>query len=61
MRVDVKKSGRRAAQWSVDLKAKGVLVAPSDIHVLRFVTHRHISPADADATVSAFAELWKKS
>ena len=59
VRVEVKKSGRRAAQWSADLKGKGVAVAPCDVYSLRFVTHRHISPADADATVSAFAGLWK--
>jgi threonine aldolase len=61
VRVDVKKSGKRAAQWSADLKQKGVLVAPADIHVLRFVTHRHISAPDVDAAVGAFAELWKKN
>jgi threonine aldolase len=61
VRADVRKSGRRAAQWSADLKSKGVLVAPADIHVLRFVTHRHISAPDVDAAVGAFAELWKKS
>jgi threonine aldolase len=61
VRVDVKKSGKRAAQWSADLKQKGVLVAPADIHVLRFVTHRHIAAPDVDAAVGAFAELWKKN
>ncbi|HKA39025.1 MAG TPA: GntG family PLP-dependent aldolase [Burkholderiales bacterium] len=60
VRVDVKKSGKRAAQWSADLKQKGVLVAPADIHVLRFVTHRHIAAPDVDAAVGALAELWKK-
>jgi threonine aldolase len=60
VRVDVRKSGRRAAQWSADLKAKGVLVAPAGTHVLRFVTHRHISAPDVDAAVSAFSELWKR-
>jgi threonine aldolase len=60
VRVDVKKSGKRAAQWSADLKEKGVAVAPADIYVLRFVTHRHISAPDADAAVGAFAELWKR-
>jgi threonine aldolase len=59
VRVDVKKSGKRAAQWSADLKDKGVRVAPADSWTLRFVTHRHISPADADAAVSAFGSLWK--
>jgi len=61
VRVDVRKSGQRAAQWSADLKQKGVLVAPADIYVLRFVTHRHISAPDVDAAVSAFADLWKKN
>jgi threonine aldolase len=61
VRIDVRKSGRRAAQWSADLKGKGVLVAPADIHVLRFVTHRHISAPEVDAAVSAFAALWKKN
>ena len=61
VRVEVKKSGRRAAQWSADLKQKGVSVAPCDVYSLRFVTHRHISAVDVDATVGAFAGLWKKS
>ena len=61
VRVDVRKSGRRAAKWSADLKAKGVLVAPADIYVLRFVTHRHISAPDVDTAVAAVAELWKKT
>jgi threonine aldolase len=59
VRVDLKKSGRRAAQWSADLKAKGVMVAPADPWTLRFVTHRHISAAEVDVAVSAFASLWK--
>ena len=60
VRVDVRKTARRAAQWSADLKTKGVLVAPADIYVLRFVTHRHVSAPDVDAAVGAFAELWKQ-
>jgi threonine aldolase len=60
VRVDLRKSGKRAAQWSSDLKAKGIGVAPADIWTLRFVTHRHISAADADAAVSAFTGLWQK-
>ena len=59
VRVDVARSGRRAAQWSADLKARNVLVSPADVHVLRFVTHRHISPADVDTAAAEFAELWK--
>jgi threonine aldolase len=61
VRVNVKKSGRSAAQWSADLKAKGVSVAPADPRTLRFVTHRHISAPDVDAAVGAFAELWRKN
>jgi len=59
VRVDLRKSGRRAAQWSAELKTKGVLVAPADIWTLRFVTHRHIAAPDVDAAVNAFASLWK--
>jgi threonine aldolase len=59
VRVNVRKSGRRAAQWSADLKSRGVLVAPADIWTLRFVTHRHISAPEVDAAVSAFTDLWK--
>jgi len=61
VRVDVSKSGQRAAEWSAKLKAKGVAVAPADNWTLRFVTYRHISTADADAAVSAFASLWKNA
>ncbi len=60
VRVNVKKSGKRAAQWSADLKAKGIAVAPADIWTLRFVTHRHVSAPDADTAVGAFGELWRK-
>jgi threonine aldolase len=60
VRVDVRKRGRRAAQWSADLKNRGVLVSPADVHILRFVTHRHISAADVDAALAAFAGLWDK-
>lgn len=59
VRVDVSRSDRRAAQWSADLKEKGVLVGPCDIHALRFVTHRHIGNAEVDAAIGAFAALWR--
>jgi threonine aldolase len=58
VRVDVKKSGRRAAWWSDTLKEKGVLVAPADAWSLRFVTHRHIAAPDIDAAAAAFTEIW---
>jgi hypothetical protein len=28
---------------------------------LRFVTHRHISPADIEATLQAFRDLWREA
>ena len=59
VRVDVRKTGRRAAHWSDDLKKQGVLVSPADAWSLRFVTHRHIAAPDVDAAVSAFASLWQ--
>jgi threonine aldolase len=61
VKTDVSRSGRRASQWAADLKTKGIMVAPADMWHLRFVTHRHISAADVDATVSAVAALWKPS
>ena len=60
VRAEVAKSGRRATQWCADLRERGVVVAPCDAYALRFVTHRHISPADIDETVAAFAALWKR-
>ncbi|MCC7485517.1 MAG: aminotransferase class I/II-fold pyridoxal phosphate-dependent enzyme [Burkholderiales bacterium] len=61
VRVEVRKSGRRAAQWSADLRRKGVVVAPCDVYSLRFVTHRHVSAAEVDEAVAAFASLWRDS
>ena len=60
VRVEVKKSGRRAAQWSADFKQHGVLVAPCEIYSLRFVTHRHIGDAEIDRTANAFSTLWRQ-
>ena len=55
------KQSRSAAQWSDDLKRKGVRVSAASTSTLRFVTHRHIGNADVDATVSAVASLWQKA
>lgn len=59
VRVELKKSGKRAAEWSAAFKQLGVLVAPCDTYALRFVTHRHIGDAEVGRAVSAFAELWQ--
>ena len=61
VRMDVSASGRTAAQWSDDLKQKGVRVSAASAMTLRFVTHRHIGNADVDAAVSAVASLWMKT
>lgn len=60
VRVDVRQSGRPAAQWAADLERHGVHVAPADAWVLRLVTHRHVGAAELDIAVSAFAALWKQ-
>jgi threonine aldolase len=59
VRVEVRKSGRPAAQWSADLKQKGISVSPCATYSLRFVTHRHVSSQDVDTAVAAFAALWR--
>ena len=59
VRASVRASNRRAAEWSADLKQRGVLVSPCATWELRFVTHRHIGDADVDQAISAFAGVWK--
>lgn len=61
VKVDVPADGRRAADWSADLKARGVLVSPCEPYALRFVTHRHIGDAEIDEAISAFAALWESN
>jgi threonine aldolase len=60
VRVDVGHSGRSATQWSDDLERHGVRVSPASATTLRFVTQRHVSPADIDTAVSAVTSLWRK-
>jgi threonine aldolase len=57
--VELRASGRRAAEWAADLKEAGVWVAPSGPWTLRFVTHRHVAPSDIDAVLAAFGRLWR--
>lgn len=59
VRVSVKHTKKRAADWSDALKAKGLLVSPADAWSLRFVTHRHIGNADIDYALQAFADVHK--
>ena len=58
VRVDLAASKRTAAAWSADLERKGVRVSPASATTLRFVTQRHVSNAEIDAALSAFASLW---
>jgi threonine aldolase len=57
--ADVSSSGRLAAEWSSELRKRGVGVSPGDRQTLRFVTHRHIGNVEVDEAVSAFEAAWK--
>ena len=59
VRINVRASGRSAAQWVEDFKARGIAVSPADSGSLRFVTHRHIGNAEVDAAVAACHEIWQ--
>jgi threonine aldolase len=61
VRVDTTVSGWPAEKWSTELHARNVRVAPGGPMQLRFVTHRHISPADIETTLHAFRELWRQA
>jgi len=58
VRMNITKSKRSAAQWSDDLKQRGVLVSPADTTTLRFVTQRHVGNAEVDDAIAAVAALW---
>ncbi len=60
VRVNVRASGRNAASWAEDFKARGIAVSPADSVSLRFVTHRHISNTDVDAAISACRAIWNQ-
>ncbi len=61
VRVDTSVSGWSAEEWSKGLSNYGVRVAPGGPAQLRFVTHRHVSPADIETTLQAFRELWRQA
>jgi threonine aldolase len=56
--ANVSSSGRPAAEWSAELKTRGIWVSPSERYTLRFVTHRHIGEAEIDQAVGGFGEVW---
>ena len=61
VRVDVSFTGRSAEQWSAALGKLNIAVSPADTRSLRFVTHRHISTADADQALTAFQQVWRQA
>ncbi len=61
VRVSLRASGRSAAQWAEDFKARGIAVSPADSSSLRFVTHRHIGDAEVDAAIAACRDIWQHS
>lgn len=60
VKVQVPRDRQTAAEWSENLKKRGVRVNPCEPYALRFVTHRHIGKADVDEAVHTFADVWKK-
>ena len=61
VRVDTTVSNWPAEKWSAALQSCNVRVSPGGPVQLRFVTHRHISPADIEATLQAFRDLWREA
>jgi threonine aldolase len=61
VRVDTTVSGWTAETWSAALLPRDVRVSPGGPMQLRFVTHRHISPADVETTLQAFRDLWREA
>ena len=57
VKVRLPANSRTAVQWSAALSEHGILVSPCERYALRFVTHRHISAAHIDKTVSVFREV----
>lgn len=58
VRASVRASGRKAVEWSAQMKQRGVLVSPCATWDLRFVTHRHIGDVEIDHAIGAFADVW---
>ena len=60
VRASVRASGRKAAEWSAEMKQRGVLVSPCATWDLRFVTHRHIGDAEVDQALNTFRAIWNR-
>lgn len=61
VRVDTTCSGWPADTWAAALQRSNVRVSPGGPMQLRFVTHRHISPADIETTLQAFGDVWRRA
>ena len=61
VRVDIAASGRSARQWVADLDAEDVATGDYGRSQLRFVTHRHIGPAEVERAVAAVRRVWGRS
>ena len=57
VRIDLSATGIPAAEWAERLQRHDVRVGAWDQWSVRAVTHRHISPADVDVAVRAFAAV----
>lgn len=57
IQVDVSRTGRDGAAWSLDLEAFGVLARPWGKLRLRCVTHRHIDDAAITRAIAAFRSI----
>lgn len=61
VRVDIAGSGRSAQQWVKDLEAEGIATSDYGRSQLRFVTHRHIGPAEVEQAVAAVRRVWERA
>jgi threonine aldolase len=61
VRVDISASGRGAKRWVEDLATEGVATSDYGRTQLRFVTHRHIGPAEVEQAVAAVRKVWERS
>jgi len=61
VRVDIAGSGRSAQQWVKDLHTEGIGTSDYGRSQLRFVTHRHIGPAEVEQAVAAVRRVWERA
>jgi threonine aldolase len=57
--LDFTTSGRTAAEWAGRLGERGIACRASSATRMRLVLHADLGDADVDATLAAFAALWR--